>query len=150
MRLDSGQAAHILDPFFEEGTYDVLRTLCEISPVSVKYSDTFCPKLDPTKKNIHFLTGLGRFRLGFQVNSTSTPLRHQEKLQQLLWRCCMVAFQQQHPGEKSEFCCMVLMKTDQINQHKASCTSLFFWKEDRTDVALIEYWLICDYRSHNW
>lgn len=49
MRLDSGQAAHILDPFFEEGTYDVLRTLCEISPVSVKYSDTFCPKLDPTK-----------------------------------------------------------------------------------------------------
>ena len=25
-RLDSGQAAEILDPFFEEGTYDVLRT----------------------------------------------------------------------------------------------------------------------------
>ena len=25
-RLDSGQAAGILDPFFEEGTYDVLRT----------------------------------------------------------------------------------------------------------------------------
>lgn len=27
-RLDSGQAAEILDPFFEEGTYDVLRKNC--------------------------------------------------------------------------------------------------------------------------